>query len=287
MPDLVIFGGAGQVGRCLAETDLPDGWGRRVFDHAACDITDPAAVAQALAKTEAGVVVNAAAFTAVDRAEAEPEAAFRLNRDGAGIVARAAAQRGLPVIQLSTDYVFDGASRHPWREDDDTGPLGVYGASKLAGEQAVRVANPRALILRVQWVFAAHGNNFVRTMLRAAATRPEIRVVNDQIGAPTPATDIAATCVILAGHLLDGIGFGTFHYCGGEPTSWHGFAAAILAEVGSHGQSVPPLLAIPTTDYPTPARRPAFSVFDCARIQTIHGIAQPDWRAALAAIFDS
>jgi len=283
MPSLVIFGGLGQVGRCLAEAALPAGWERRVFDHAGCDITDPAAVERALAGIEGGAVVNAAAYTAVDRAETEAEAAFAINRDGAGIVAATAAERGLPLIHLSTDYVFDGAGRAPWREESATGPLGVYGASKLAGEEAVRAAGPRHVILRVQWVFAAHGGNFVRTMLRAAATRPQLRVVNDQIGAPTPAADIAATCLTLAQHLADGHGFGTFHYCGAETTSWHGFAAAILAEAAAHGLAVPPLAPIATADFPTPARRPAYSVFDCHRIAAIHGIAQPDWRRALAA----
>ena len=190
----------------------------------------------------------------------------------------------MPIIHLSTDYVFDGSARTPWREDDATGPLGVYGASKLAGEEAVRAATSRALILRVQWVFGAHGGNFVRTMLRAAATRPELRVVDDQIGAPTPAADIAAACLVLAQRLAaDGQGFGTFHYCGAEAISWHGFAAAILAEAASHGIAVPPLCPVATADYPTAARRPAYSVFDCRRVAASHGVAQPNWRDALAA----
>ena len=283
-PVLLVFGGNGQVGHCLAKAPLPPGWQRLVFDHCGCDITDPKAVAAAMEGIGRGVVVNAAAYTAVDRAETEPERAFAVNRDGAANLAAAAARHRLGLIHLSTDYVFDGAGSRPWREDDRPAPLGVYGASKLAGETAVRDAHPAPLILRVQWVFGPHGANFARTILRLAGSRPELRVVDDQIGAPTPAGDIAATCLILARRLLEASvleASGLFHYCGAETVSWHGFAAAILAEARHHGLTTPPLHPITTADYPTPARRPAFSPFDCQRIARVHGVGQPDWRRAL------
>jgi dTDP-4-dehydrorhamnose reductase len=283
---LVVFGANGQLGRCLAETPLPEGWRLIGFGHGAADILDPAAVAAALKGIDQGVVVNAAAYTAVDKAESEPDAAFALNRDGAGIVAAAAATAGLPVIHVSTDYVFDGSKTSPWTEDDPVAPLSVYGASKLAGEIAVRGANPRHAILRTSWLFSVHGANFLKTMLRLGAERPLLKVVADQHGCPTAAEDLAAIIVAIASHLAEGQGFGTFHCTGDEPTTWCGFAAAIMDSARKRGRQMAEVQPIPTADYPTPAVRPAYSVLSCLRLAEVHGVAAPPWRRAIEHCLD-
>ena len=287
-PVLVVFGAQGQVGRALTELGPPSGWRLQGFDRAGADITDHEAVRQALAGITAGVVVNAAAYTAVDRAETEVETAFAVNRDGAGLVASVAAERGLPVIHFSTDYVFDGTKPTAYAEDDPVHPLSVYGASKLAGEEAVRAANPRHLILRTAWVFAPFGSNFVRTMLRLAAERDTLRVVADQTGGPTPAHGLAASVVALAPRLLETgqVGFGTFHHAGAPAISWHGFAAAIFERLARDGRKIPSLEAISTDQYPTPAKRPACSVLSGVKLQAVHGIQPPDWRKGLELCLD-
>ena len=284
-PVLVVFGAAGQLGRALAEAGPPPGWRLVQFDRDGADITDRHEVERALAGMEAGVVVNAAAFTAVDRAEAEPDAAFAINRDGAGIVATVAAASGLSLIQLSTDYVFDGRKAAPYGEGDPTNPLSVYGASKLAGEDAVRAATERHLILRTAWVFSPFGSNFVRTMVHLARERPLLQVIDDQTGCPTPAEALAAAVVTVAPRLLAAragdAGFGTFHFCGDEPVTWHGFAAAILGRLGRDGCTLPVLAPITTAEYPAAARRPAYSVLSSAKLAAVHGVMPPDWRPAL------
>ena len=282
-PVLAVFGTRGQIGRALAELGPPPGWTLVGFDREGADITDGAAVRRALAGIGAGVVVNAAAYTAVDRAESEPETAQAVNRDGAGHIAAAAAERGLPVIHFSTDYVFDGTKTSAYGEDDPVQPLSVYGVSKLAGEKAVRAANARHLILRTAWVFAPFGSNFVRTMLRLAAERDILRVVVDQTGCPTPAHGLAETVRTLAPRLLEAepTGFGTFHHAGAPAISWHGFAAAIFQRLAREGRKLPFLEAIATDQYPTPARRPACSVLSGAKLAAVHGIQPPDWRVGL------
>jgi dTDP-4-dehydrorhamnose reductase len=185
------------------------------------------------------------------------------------------------VIHFSTDYVFDGTKTSPYVEDDPVHPLSVYGASKLAGEEAVRAATARHLILRTAWVFAPFGGNFVRTMLRLAAERDSLKVVADQTGCPTPAHCLAETVLAVAPRLLAGDGFGTFHHAGAPAVSWHGFAAAIFERLAREGRKVPELAAITTDQYPTPAKRPACSVLSGAKLQTVHGIRPPDWREGL------
>lgn len=276
-PVLAVFGATGQIGRALAEHGPPPGWTMALFDRGRVDITDAGAVRRALAGIRSGVVVNAAAYTAVDRAETEAEAAFAVNEGGAAAIASA----GLPVIHFSTDYVFDGAKAAPYDEDDRPNPLSVYGASKLAGEAAVRAATDRHLILRTAWVFAPFGTNFVRTMLRLAAERDVLRVVADQTGCPTPAESLAATAVMLAPRLLAGKTGGTFHYCGDEPVSWHGFAAAIFDRLAREGRKTPALIPITTAEYPVAARRPAYSVLSGAKLAATHGIGRSAWRPAL------
>jgi dTDP-4-dehydrorhamnose reductase len=279
-PLMVVFGADGQLGRALAETPLPAGWRLRGLARGDADITDSARVDEALSGITGGLVVNVAAYTAVDRAESEPAAAFAINRDGAGIVAAAAARRKLPVLHISTDAVFDGSKQSPYVEDDAAAPLSVYSASKLAGEAEV-LAHPRSLVLRTAWLFSAQGKSFVRTILGLARQRDELGVVDDQLGSPTPAGGVAAAIMALAPRLRDGDGFGLFHYGGVDAASWYDLAAAVLAEAASQGAKVARLRPIPTSAYPTPARRPAYAVLSSARIEAVHGILPPPWRLAL------
>ncbi|HEV7998205.1 MAG TPA: dTDP-4-dehydrorhamnose reductase [Stellaceae bacterium] len=277
---LVVFGAGGQVGRALVERA---GAAARGFDHAACDVCDAQAVARALSPGDVSVVVNCAAYTAVDRAEQEPERAFAVNRGGAATIAKATALRNLPLIHLSTDYVYAGAGTAARRETAPIAPLNAYGASKAAGDAAVAAANPKHLLLRVSWVFGVHGANFVKTMLRLGSEHLELHIVDDQRGGPTEARDIADAILTMAA-VCSGLGFGawgTYHFAGAPGTSWHGFAEAIFAR--SRGPR-PLLVKIGTRRYPTPARRPLNSTLDCTRIREVFGIDRPDWRSALARV---
>lgn len=257
----------------------------------AADLADAASLARALDAAQAQVIVNAAAYTAVDRAEDEPELADRINhRAVAEIGAWAAANRAL-VVHYSTDYVFDGTATRPYREDDATAPLGAYGRSKLAGEDALRASGARHVIFRTAWVYAAHGHNFLRTMLRLAAERDELRIVADQIGAPTPARWIArVTAQVLAHHASADTmqATGTFHLVASGQCSWHDFARAIVA--GAHKRGLlarePHVVPITTADFPTRARRPAYSVLDCTRLENAFGLELADWRAGLDDVLD-
>ncbi len=277
---LFILGAGGQVGRALLERAGTQGVG---LDRAACDITDPAAVARALSQPMLSVVINCAAYTAVDRAESDRERAYAANADGAGIVAAAAAARGLPVIHLSTDYVYAGTCAGPQREDEPISPSNVYGASKAAGDRAVAARNPAHLVLRVSWVFGVYGANFVKTMLRLGRERDELRVVDDQRGGPTEARDIADAilAMVMACRRPGFAAWGTYHFSGEPSTSWHGFAQAVFERTASQP---PRLLPISSRDYPTPAARPANSTLDCRRIHDVFGLAQPDWRASLSRV---
>ncbi|MBM3486175.1 MAG: dTDP-4-dehydrorhamnose reductase [Alphaproteobacteria bacterium] len=285
---LVVFGAGGQVGREVAVGAADAGWRAVGYDRAAVDIARADDVMRALETTPASVVVNAASYTAVDAAETDAASALAINADGARNVAAAAARRGAAVIHLSTDYVFDGRKRAPYVEDDPVAPLGVYGRSKEAGDRAVRAEAARHVILRTAAVFAAHGKNFARTMVRLAAERPELRVVDDQTTAPTAADDIAAAILALATRITaPGVApeaFGTFHYCGRPATTWHGFATAIIAAAGRLGHRAPPVAAIASHEFPTAAARPRYSVLDCGHLARVHGIEQPDWRPALERI---
>jgi dTDP-4-dehydrorhamnose reductase len=279
----LVFGESGQVARELALTARDRGIEAVLLGRAAADLTDPEACVRAIRETEADVVVNAAAYTAVDKAEDEADLAHMINATSPGAMAVAASAKGVPFLHISTDYVFDGAPGRPWRENDPTGPLGVYGASKLAGEEAVAGATPDHVILRTAWVFSAHGANFVKTMLKVGRGRPEMRVVGDQRGGPTAARDIAGALWTIAEAWKHGKGEpGVFHYAGAPDVSWADFAEAIFARSGWDER--PKVTAITTADWPTKAVRPANSVLDCSRIATSYGIAQPDWQAALDAV---
>ena len=283
---VLLLGGNGQVGRELRRS-LPalgdvvvatrEGEGADI----AADFDQVDALAALVETLAPDIVVNAAAYTAVDKAETEADVAYRVNAEAPAVVARACAARDALFVHYSTDYVFDGQSKQPYREDDATAPLGVYGASKQAGEQAIRASGARHVILRTAWVYAAHGKNFLLTMLRLAGERDELRVVADQFGAPTPAAFIADATRALLRH--GSVQSGTLHLTTRGETSWHGFASAIMEDAHELGllQRMPCVLPITTADYPTPARRPEYSVLDTTRLQRDFGIMPPDWREGL------
>ncbi len=273
---VLVFGQTGQVARELARL-LPEA---RFLGRGEADLMDPAACGAAVLASDAEVVINAAAWTAVDKAEAEEAAATVVNGAAPAAMARAAEAKGVPFLHLSTDYVFDGAGDQPFAPDHPTGPLGAYGRSKLAGEIAVRVAGGRHLILRTSWVVSAHGANFVKTMLRLGRERDALRVVADQIGGPTPAAAIAEALVGTARALREGAAGGTHHFSGAPDASWADFAREIMAQARLACR----IEDIPSADYPTPARRPLNSRLDCGSLQTAFGLARPDWRAGLGDI---
>jgi dTDP-4-dehydrorhamnose reductase len=277
---LLILGAGGQVGRALGARA---GVAARGLTHAACDITDRAAVAQALSAPGLSAVVNCAAYTAVDRAESETERAFAVNADGAGIVARTAAAQGLPLVHLSTDYVYAGTGTAPYREDQPIAPVNVYGASKAAGDAAVAAGDPAHLILRVSWVFGVDGANFVKTMLRLGRERSALRVVDDQKGGPTAAGDIAEAIMVMAERCRQPgfAAWGIYHFAARPSTTWYGFARAIFALAA---KPAPRLVPISSGEYPTPAARPLNSMLDCGRIRRVFGIDRPDWRQSLSRV---
>jgi dTDP-4-dehydrorhamnose reductase len=281
--NILLTGKNGQVGWELARALLPLG---RVhaFGHAELDLADAAAVRRTLDEVRPQVIVNAAAYTAVDKAESEPEQANAVNAAAPALLAQEAARRGALLIHYSTDYVYDGAKAAPYVETDPTNPLGAYGRSKLAGEAGIRAAGADHLIFRTSWVYAARGANFLRTILRLAAEREELRIVADQIGAPTWARLIAeATAHALRQAMQERSGgtfdSGVFHLAAAGETSWHGFASAIVA--GRSGLRVKAVMPITTADYPLPAPRPANSRLDTGAFRARFGLALPDWRDCL------
>jgi len=286
MTKVLVVGAGGQVGRALLALDGAGGIEVVGLTRAGLDITDPAQVRAAVAAAPYAAVINAAAYTAVDKAEGNQAAAYAINRDGPANLAAATAERDIPLLHISTDYVFDGAQATAYRETDPTGPTGVYGASKLAGEEAVRAANPRHLILRTAWVYGPWTGNFVATVLQLSADRPELRVVADQRGGPTPATAIAEALLTMAGK-LEGEPWGTYHFSGAPAVTWHGFAQAIIERAAPRLRQVPTVTPIGTADYPTPARRPANSELDCTKIGYQFGIRQPDWQATLGTVVET
>lgn len=279
---LLVFGRHGQVAQALLALAQQRALPVQALGRAEIDILDAEAVVAALRAHRPSLVVNAAAYTAVDRAEQEPEKAFALNERAVANMARACAQVRVPLVHFSTDYVFDGSSTRPYRESDAPHPLGVYGRSKLAGEQALQALCPPYAIVRTSWVFSATGANFVRTMLRLGAELPELRVVADQQGCPTAAADLAVAALALAEPLRSGRFAGVLHYAGTPATSWHGFAEAIFQEaVTILGRPRPRVQAISTADYPTPAPRPAYSVLDCTAFSQLTGLDPGPWRPRL------
>ena len=289
---ILVLGANGQVGHELRRALAPlgnivaatrDG---KLADGSEClaaDLAESASLAAALDAARADLVVNAAAYTAVDRAEDEPELADRVNHRAVGEIGAWAAAHGVRVIHYSTDYVFDGSAKRPYREDDATAPIGAYGRSKLAGERALAASGARHLILRTAWVYAAHGHNFLRTMLRLARERDELRVVADQIGAPTPAHWLADATAAIAARWSDARVDGICHLTSAGQCSWHAFAQVIVEAAVQRGlvDRAPRVSAIATAEFPTRARRPAYSVLDGHRVEHEFGIARPDWRSGL------
>lgn len=283
MPRVLIVGSEGQLGSELMAAAWPSGAEIVGRDLPALDVSRPEAVAEVLGDVGPALVVNAAAYTQVDRAEAEPERAFLINEAGCGHLAEWCARRSVPLVHMSTDYVFDGRSPRAYREDDEPHPLGIYGRSKLAGERAIRQRRGPHLILRTSWLFGVAGGNFVKTMLRLGAEREEVRVVNDQHGCPTPARDLAGAIAQLARRSLDGepLPWGLYHYAGRDETTWFDFAGAIFAGAKARGLGTPRLVPITTAEHGAAAPRPARSVLDCGLIERTFGIRPPSWREGL------
>jgi dTDP-4-dehydrorhamnose reductase len=285
---IAVTGSQGQVAQALRERGAERQIEIVTLARPRIDLAEPATIAPAIAAAAADLIVNAAAFTAVDKAEGEEALATRINGAGAGAVARAAAAQGVPIIHLSTDYVFDGALDRPYREDDPTGPINAYGRSKLAGETAVRAANPRHVILRTAWVYSPFGVNFVRTMLWLGETRPIVGVVADQTGAPTCALAMADAILDIGRRLQAAEGderlLGTFHLTGGGVASWADFAEAVFAEAALHGRRAVAVRRMTSDEYPTAARRPANSRLDNEKLMRTYAIALPAWQMSLASV---
>lgn len=293
---ILLIGANGQVGYELHRSLVGVGEivpttrsGQLPGSRAACETADldqPGAMEDLVSRVAPDIVVNAAAYTAVDKAESDRDGAYRANAESVEALAHACAKRGASLLHYSTDYVFPGDSSRPWREDDATAPLGIYGASKLAGEEAIRASGCRHIIVRTAWVFGSRGNNFLRTMLRLAGEREELRVVADQVGSPTPAPWIALGTARILSQLPTDHRSGTWHLVAGGETSWQGFAEAIVDDAARAGliDAPPRVTGIETKEFPTPARRPAYSRLDTTRLSRDFGISLPNWRSGVTEV---
>lgn len=284
---ILVTGGSGQLATSMERLGGP-----RIHrvGRPTVDFDQPATLAASFAAIQPVAVVNAAAWTAVDAAETDVDGATRANRDGPEILARLCAQAGIPLIHVSTDYVFDGDKGTPYVETDPTSPTGVYGRTKADGEQAALAANPRTIVLRTSWVYSATGKNFVRTMINAAEKNPVLRVVGDQSGGPTASDDLAQAILSILQRIETG-GWqddyaGIYHAAGAGETTWHGLAVAALGAAGKHGRAMPEVIAIKTADWPTPARRPMDSRLNCGKLERVFGIRLPPWQASLVRTVD-
>lgn len=286
---IVVTGTTGQVVTSLLERGAAAGHDVIAIGRPDLDLADPASVVRALSAATPDVLVSAAAYTAVDKAEGESDLAHAVNGTGPGAVAQAASALGVPLIHISTDYVFDGTLDRPYVESDPTGPTGVYGASKLAGERAVLDGHDNSAVLRVAWVYSPFGGNFVKTMLRLAGDRDELGVVGDQVGNPTSALAIADGIIKVATNMVANGSpelRGIFHMTAPGEASWANFAQAIFTASAARGGPSASVRAIGTADYPTPATRPANSRLDCRKIAQAHGVTLPDWRTSLEDVMD-
>lgn len=288
---VLVIGDKGQVGRELIAAAWPKGTVVKGFCRDLLDITDATAVNALIATSNPDFIVNAAAYTQVDKAESNRDAAFAANETGPTNLARAATANGAQLIHISTDYVFDGSKTGPYVEDDPVAPLGVYGHSKEAGERAVRELCPAHVILRTAWVYSIHGNNFVKTMLRLGAERDALGVVADQYGTPTTASQIAASIVLVIKAIAAADDasklYGTYHMtCDGQ-ANWHDFAEAIFSQAAPLTGKRPKVNPIKTEDYPTPAKRPANSVLDCTKFDRTFNTSRPGWRLALKPVVET
>ncbi|MGH6926249.1 MAG: dTDP-4-dehydrorhamnose reductase [Propylenella sp.] len=284
---LLVFGSTGQVGRELARAAWPAGMAATFLDRRAADFARPEALSGIVSRQKPDAIIIAAAYTAVDAAESDEETATMVNAVAPGSIARSAAALSVPTVYISTDYVFDGEKGGRYVEQDAVNPINAYGRSKLAGEIAVRAANPRHLILRTSWLYSAHGTNFLRSMLKLAATRKEATIVADQYGCPTAAADLAQAIARIAPLLFDAdTRWGTYHLAGESETTWHGFAEAIFAELAKRGLRRPINRAISTAEFPRPARRPANSRLSSAAFRRAFGIRLPGFEAAVPRVLD-
>jgi dTDP-4-dehydrorhamnose reductase len=285
---ILVTGGNGQLGTELQRCPWPAGYEIVPIDVAELDLTDTAAIAAKVAEREWAAVINGAAYTAVDKAESDLVTAWAVNAMAPAAFGQACAKAGIPLVQVSTDYVFAGDKQGAWEVDDPVAPLGVYGASKLGGELAVRTSGARHVIVRTAWVVSAHGNNFVKTMLRVGADRDTLTVVDDQRGSPTSAADLAQALATIAVRLIedDGAPTGTYHFCNAGETSWAGFASEILRQSGDRGGASANVTPITTDQYPTPAKRPANSLLSHDAIRAAYGIEPRAWQDALSDILD-
>lgn len=284
---LLVFGESGQLARELARATPPAGCTVLTCSRRTGDITDFRSVMRMVAKVEPAAIINAAAYTDVDGAEDASDLAYALNATGPYNLAMAAAAAGIPLVHVSTDYVFDGLKGAPYVERDPVKPVGVYGRSKEAGERQIRAIHPRHVILRTAWVFSPFGRNFVKTMLRVGAERDRLQVVADQIGNPTAAHDLAGASLQIAGHLArhGDAPVGTYHYAGRGDTSWHGFAGEIFRQASAYsGRPAPAVDAIPSSDWPTRAPRPADTRLDCTALTQAFGLTPPAWPDSLAPV---
>mgnify|MGYP001826776407 FL=1 len=274
---IAVFGKTGQV---ATELGRRGGDAVELIGRDRADFSNPDMVRAATRALDADAIINAVAYTAVDKAESEPALAMTVNATSVAALAEAAAEKGVPVVQISTDYVFPGTGDAPWKPDDPTGPLGVYGATKLAGERGLIATGGTHAVLRSSWVFSAHGGNFVKTILRLSKSLDTLRIVADQVGGPTPAADIADACLEIARQLVDGAPGGTYHFSGTDDVSWATFAEEIvrMANLGL------PVTRISTAEFPTPAKRPMNSRLDCTSLETDFGVRRPEWREGLAKV---
>lgn len=285
---ILVFGGNGQLGRALRARAQARRTTLTSLPHSGADVADPGSIVRAIAEVRPTLVVNAAAYTGVDKAESEPEAARRANAVGPAVVAEACAARGVPLVHISTDYVFDGGKRLPYRESDRVAPLGVYGQTKAEGEAAVRRLQPQHVILRTAWLYGPDGHNFLKTIMRLALERDELRVVADQRGSPTAAVDLADAIFRIAPVLADNRApWGTYHLAGSGATTWHGFAERIVAAQEPLTGRRPKVTPIATADYPTAAERPQNSVLDCWRFARTFGLRPRHWEQAVDATVTS
>jgi dTDP-4-dehydrorhamnose reductase len=286
---IAIIGCNGQLGWELERRGKRRGMDTLALDCPEIDISDPASIDSRIDFSNIDLIINAAAYTAVDRAESEPEAAFAVNRDGPANLAKRCRDRGIPLIHVSTDYVFDGTKQGGYTEEDPVAPLGVYGESKAAGEAEVRKILPEHFILRTAWLCGVHGHNFVKTMLKLGRERDTLKVVSDQFGCPTFAADLAEAIleVVCQAKKNQSVKWGTYHYCGAGKTTWHGFATAIFEIARQYEKlTVESVVPISTAEYPTPVKRPANSVLDCSKIERKFGIRPRPWRESLTEMIE-
>lgn len=288
MRQILVTGGRGQLGTELSRVAWPEGWEITPVDIDELDLTNMAAIAEMVGSRPWAAIINAGAYTAVDKAESDCVTAWAVNALAPAAFADACARADIPLVQVSTDYVFAGDKADAWETDDPTGPINVYGASKLGGELAVKTAGARHAIVRTAWVVSAHGNNFIKTMLRLGAERPVLRVVADQRGSPTSAADLAAALATIAMRLATDAEApsATYHFSNAGPTNWADFACAIFDGSARRGGPTASVEAISTADYPTPARRPANSLLSHAAIARDFDISPRDWHEALDDILD-